>query len=96
MTHEPYDFSIRVELVASLGRFLSEHRHIIGGPRTLAQAFVNYRRLLMDGSIRLRKLEDESIRHLNPDRVNWLKAYDWWEARDKKEHANKRKSVTVR
>ena len=82
MTSRPYDFSDRVEQVPSLDHYLSEHRRIIGGPRTLAQTFVKYRSLLIDGSITLSKQDDDSIRRLNPGKVNWPNAYDWWKAQN--------------
>ena len=80
MTGRAYDFSQRVQHVPSLDHYLSDHRRTIGGPRTLAQAFVQYRSLLIAGTITLTKQEDDSIRRLNPGKINWPDAYDWWKA----------------
>lgn len=78
MSTRPYDFPSRVEQVASLDQYLSEHRRAIGGPRTLAQAYTKYRRLVLAGTFKLFHQEDERIRKLDPGKVNWIDAYAWW------------------
>ena len=63
-------------------QYLSSRRRGIGGPRTLAQAYTVYRRSLMAGTFKLRDREHDRIRRLDPSKVNWVDAYEWWKARD--------------
>ncbi|MAE64552.1 MAG: hypothetical protein CMJ18_09810 [Phycisphaeraceae bacterium] len=76
------EFRNRVESIQSLERYLDGRRRSIGGPRTLAQAFVDYRSLLACRSVRLSNRDHDSICNLRPERVDWTCAYDWWQARE--------------
>ena len=63
----------------SLDSYLSDHRRSISGPRTLAQAYIKYRRLLMADGISSSNPND-TIRQMDPGRVDWATAYKWWMA----------------
>ena len=45
------NFQAQVKTMPLLESYLSDHRRSISGPRTLAQAYIKYRRFLMAGSI---------------------------------------------
>ncbi len=64
----------------SMVHYLAEHQQSITGPRTLAQTFTDYRRLLLSGAVKLVRYEHEQILSMNPDKVNWIDAYEWWKS----------------
>ena len=75
------NFQIQVKTMSSLESYLSDHRRSISGPRTLAQAYIKYRRFLMAGSISSSN-QNDTIRQMDPGRVDWANAYKWWKARN--------------
>ena len=80
MTNPNHDFPARVQELPLLVEYLAQHRHSITGPRTLAQTYTDYRRLLMSGTLKLIGHEHERVLRMNPDKVNWIGAYEWWKA----------------
>ncbi len=76
------DFPGQVQDKPELMDFLIARRRGIHGPRTLEQAYTEYRRLLTAKVIKLPDLEREQIRRLDPRKVNWTDAYAWWKDRD--------------
>ncbi len=63
----------------SLDSYLSDHRRRISGARTLAKAYINYRRILMADGISSSN-QNDTIRQMDPGRVDWPAAYKWWKA----------------
>ena len=78
MTNPYHDFPAIVKEVPSLVHYLAQHQPCITGPRTLAQTYTDYRRHLMSGAVKLVVHEHERILRMNPDKVNWGDAYEWW------------------